>query len=63
MKEWSDTFDTRLEDLNQLHELGFISWEERGVAVHNILLQEISEELDRMVERVQQHPEDFPLDK
>jgi len=57
-----DRFDTRLDDVNRLCELGFISWEERGLAVHNILLQEISDELDLMVKRGR-HPEDFPLDK
>ena len=63
MEEWRDTFDTRLEDLNRLHELGFIDWEERGTRVHEVLLQEISEELDRIVEMARQHPKDFPLDK
>lgn len=58
-----DGFDTRLKDLDRLHELGFIDWEERGLAVHNILLQGISDELDRMVKRSNLHPEDFPLDK
>jgi hypothetical protein len=56
-------FDTQLGDINRLWELGFIDSEERGVAQHNILLQGISDELDRMVKRSHRHPEDFPLDK
>ena len=55
-----DTFDTRLRDINRLCELGFISWEECGLAHHNILLQDISDELDFMI-RKSRDPEDFPL--
>lgn len=55
-------FDTRLKDLDRLYELGFIGLEERGIRIHEILLQEISDELDRLVQ-VAGHPEDFPLDK
>jgi hypothetical protein len=64
MENCSDTeFDTRLGDINRLWELGFIDLEERGLAFHNILFQEISDELDLMVKKSYRHPEDFPLDK
>jgi hypothetical protein len=43
-----DGFDTRLDDINRLCELGFISWEERGIRVHEVLLQEISDELEKL---------------
>ena len=63
MKENEDGFDIRLADIDRIYELGFISWEERGLAVHDLLLQDISDELDRMIKRSQRHPRDFPLDK
>ena len=64
MEDCSDTgFDTKLEDINRLYELGLIDLEERGLAHHNILLQDIADELDRMVKGSCRHPEDFPLDK
>ena len=63
MKDCNDTiYDNRLKDLDRLCELGFIDWEERGIRVHEILMQEISDELDRLIQ-VSGHPEDFPLDK
>ena len=64
MKDYSDTsFDTSLEDINRLYELGLIDLEERGLAHHNILLQDIADELDLMVKGSGRHLEDFPLDK
>ena len=64
MEDCSNTsFDTRLGDINRLYELGLIDLEERGLAHHNILLQDIADELDRMVKGSGCHPEDFPLDK
>lgn len=63
MRDCTDTgFDTRLGDINRLYELGFIDLEERGIAHHNILLQDIADELDFMI-RKSRDPEDFPLDK
>jgi hypothetical protein len=53
---------TQVEDINRLWELGFISLEERGEAHHRILMQEIADELDRMVKEGRR-PGDFPLDK
>ncbi len=51
MEDCSDTgFDTRLKDLDRLCELGFIDWEERGIEVHRILMQEISDELDQLIQ-------------
>ena len=64
MRDCSDTgFDTKLEDINQLYELGFIDLEERGIAYHNILFQDIADELDHMVKGRGRHPRNFPLDK
>jgi hypothetical protein len=62
MREREDWFDTRLSDINRLYELGFITWEELGEAHQAILLQDIADELDRMVKKCR-HPKDFPLDK
>jgi hypothetical protein len=61
MAKTDDTlFGTRLKDLDRLHELGFIDWEERGIRVHEVLLQEISEELDRLVQ-ISRHQRISPL--
>ena len=54
---------TQVEYINRLWELGFIGLEERGLAYHQILMQNIADELDRMVKGSGRHPEDFPLDK
>ena len=62
-KENQAGFDTRIEDVNRIYELGFITWEELGEAHQAILLQDISDELDRMVKRNLCHPSHFPLDK
>ena len=62
MRENEDWFDTRISDINRLWELGFISLEERDLAHQDILLQDIADELDRMVKKCR-HPKDFPLDK
>ena len=53
-EEDSDIFDTRLKDLDRLCELGFIDWEERGIRVHEVLLQEISDELEKLSLKVTQ---------
>lgn len=51
MEDCSDTpLDTRRKDLDRLYELGFIDLEERGLVLHNILLQDISDELDRLIQ-------------
>lgn len=64
MEDCSDTlFDTRIGDINRLYELGLIDLEERGLAYHNILFQDIVDDLDLMVKKSCRHPRDFPLDK
>lgn len=63
MENCSNTlYDTRVKDGNRLCELGFIDLEERGIRADELLMQEISDELNRITQ-VLGHPNHFPLNK
>jgi predicted transcriptional regulator len=47
-KENDPDWKERHEDIERLFELGLIDIQERGVAIHQILYEEIALELDRM---------------
>ena len=48
-EEKTREFKEKYEDVELLFELGFIDSKERGEAIHRILYDEISQELDQMI--------------